>query len=328
MTGAGSSAFIGEALAGFIAKNSGVKCEAVHTTDIVSAPDTVLFEDIPTLLISFARSGNSPESAGAVQYARKKIKKLYEAVIVCNDSNRLYEMSAESKDSLVLVMPKDSNDRAFAMTSSVTCMMLAGFAVINYQKIDEIAKDILTLSQNMKGDFLKLSGIARNIAKIPFDRAVYLACGAFKGLAHEGSLKMLELTYGEVNTNFESATGFRHGPRTVIKDRTLTVHFISSDPFSAKYDIDLLKEVYGRKKKNTVIAVCAGNIEGIEADQIIAYSKDGYAFASDLYSGISGLVFFQMLAMFKSLEIGVSTDNPDTGGHVTRVVKNVPIYPY
>jgi len=67
LTGAGSSAFIGEALALFAAKSCGIRCEAVHTTDIVSAPETVLFADIPTLLISFARSGNSPVSVGAVQ---------------------------------------------------------------------------------------------------------------------------------------------------------------------------------------------------------------------------------------------------------------------
>ena len=58
LTGAGSSAFIGEALALFAAKSCGIMCEAVHTTDIVSAPNTVLFADTPTLLISFARSGN------------------------------------------------------------------------------------------------------------------------------------------------------------------------------------------------------------------------------------------------------------------------------
>ena len=328
LTGAGSSAFIGEALALFIAKSSGIKCEAVHTTDIVSAPDTVLFADIPTFLISFARSGNSPESAGAVQYARKAVKNLFEAAIVCDGSSKLAAITAENEKSLILVMPDGSNDKGFAMTSSVTCMLLAGFALLNHEKIDEIVKDISLLYESMGKNGIRLSAMAQRYAKKPFDRAVYLASGALKGLAHEGSLKMMELSYGEVNASFDSATGFRHGPKTVIKDNTLTLHFVSNDPFTAKYDMDLLAEVLREKTRNSVVAVCADNLNGIEADDVITLPSTGYGFAADLCIGISGLVFSQMLAMFKSIELGITTDNPSPGGQVNRVVKGVIVYPY
>ena len=328
LTGAGSSAFIGETLALLIAKSSLIKCEAIHTTDIVSAPDTVLFADIPTLLISFARSGNSPESSGAVQYARKKVKNLVEAAIVCDGSSKLYQITAEKKDSLILVMPEGSNDKGFAMTSSVSCMLLAGFALFNYKKIDEIVKDINKLSENIANKSLCLSEMAKKYARIPFKRAVYLGSGAFKGLVHEGSLKMMELSNGGVNASFDSAAGFRHGPKTVIKDNTLSLHFISSDPFTAKYDTDLLKEVFREKKKNSVAAVCTDSEEGLQADDIITVSSSAYGFCPDLCIGISGLVFFQMLAMYKSLELGITTDNPSPGGQVNRVVKGVTVYPY
>ena len=325
LSGAGSSAFIGEALSGFAAKSSNLKCEAIHTTDIVSAPETYLFEDIPTLLISFARSGNSPESLGAVQYAREKIKNLREVAIICDGTSRLYELSAASKNNLTLVMPDGSNDKGFAMTASFTCMLLAGFALLNCEKIDEIVKDIYQLSENLAKNSLYLSDLAQKYAKIPFDRAVYLASGAFKGLAHEGSLKMMELSGGEVNTSFDSATGFRHGPKSVIKDKTISLHFISSDPFSARYDVDLLNEVLREKKKNTVVAICPGDAAG--ADDKIKIDPSGYGFAADLCTGISGLVFFQMLAMYKSLELRITTDNPSPGGQVNRVVKGVTVYP-
>ena len=328
LTGAGSSAFIGETLAPLTAKSSGIKCEAVHTTDIVCAPDTVLFADIPTLLISFARSGNSPESAGAVQYVRKKIKTLYEAAIVCDGSSKLSVITGEDKKNFILVMPEGSNDKGFAMTSSVTCMLIAGFALLNYEKMEEIVKDISLLSDNAGKSGMDFSAAARKYAKKTFDRAVYLASGAFKGIAHEGSLKMMELSNGEVNAGFDSAAGFRHGPKTVIKNNTLSLHFISSDPFTSKYDIDLLAEIFREKNKNIVIAVCADNIKGIEADDVITLASDGYGFACDLCIGISALVFFQTLAMFKSLELGITTDNPSPGGQVNRVVKGVTIYPY
>jgi len=345
LTGAGSSAFIGEALAPFIAKSTGLKCEAIHTTDIVSAPDTILFSEIPTLLVSFARSGNSPESVGAVQYARKKIKHLYEAVIVCDGTSKLARIAEEKpgpkdaaslmhdapqgdKKNLVLVMPEGSNDRGFAMTSSVSCMLLAGFALFNHERIDEIAKDIVKLSENISASGPGLSRIAQGYAKKPFDRAIYLASGAFKGLAHEGSLKMMELSNGAVNTNFDSAAGFRHGPKSVIKDNTLTLHFISNDPFTAQYDIDLLKEVYREKGKNIVTAICPDNIKNIEVDDIITVNSGGYGIAADICIGIHSLVFYQLLALHKSLELGITTDNPSPGGQVNRVVKGVIVYPY
>jgi len=328
LTGAGSSAFIGEALAPFAAKASQIKCEAIHTTDIVSAPETVLFGDIPTLLISFARSGNSPESVGAVEYARKTVKKLYEAAIVCDGTSKLHNVTAENKDSLVLIMPEGSNDKGFAMTSSVSCMLLAGFALLNFSKIDGIVKDIDQLSKNMENAALALSQKASVCAGIAFDRAVYLSSGAFRGISHEGSLKMMELSNGEVFSCFDSSTGFRHGPKTVIKDSTLSLHFISGDPFSSKYDLDLLSELYREKKKNAVIALCGENEKGAEADDVITLPQAGYGLAAHLCLGIAGLVFFQMLAMHKSIALGITTDNPSPGGQVNRVVKGVTVYPY
>ena len=326
-TGAGSSAFIGEALAYFVAKSSGIKCESVSTTDIVSAPNTVLFADIPTLLISFARSGNSPESAGAVQYTRKIVKNLYEAAIVCDGGSKLYTITAESEKNLILVMPEGSNDKGFAMTASVTCMQLAGFALLNYEKIDEIVKDINLLAGNVGNNGLKLSEAAQKLAQKSFERAVYLGSGAYRGLAHEGSLKMMELTNGNVNASYETSTGFRHGPKTVIKDNTLSLHLISNDPFTAQYDIDLLKEIYNERNKNRTAAICGNNVKNIEADEIIVIAAGGYGFAADLCVGINSLVFFQLLAMHKSMELGITTDNPSPGGQVNRVVKGVTIYP-
>lgn len=327
LTGAGSSAFIGEALAGFIAKSAGIRCEAIHTTDIVSAPDTVLFADTPTLMVSFARSGNSPESAGTVQYARKIVKNLFEVAIVCDDSSELHRITAESKKSLILVMPEGSNDKGFAMTSSVSCMMLTGFALFNYRKIDDIAGDIARLSENVEHNSFGLSELALKCAENNFDRVVYLGSGAYKGLAHEGSLKMMELSNGTVNASFDSAAGFRHGPKTVIKDSALSLHLISSDPFTAKYDLDLLKELFHEKNQNKVIAVCGDNLINIEADEIISLVSGGYGFAADICIGINGLVFFQMFAMHKSLSLGITTDNPSPGGQVNRVVKGVTVYP-
>src|SRR3954470_17103437 len=66
LTGAGSSAFIGECLAPALAQRTQRRVEAIPTTDLVAGPQRWFQRDVPTLLVSFARSGSSPESVAAL----------------------------------------------------------------------------------------------------------------------------------------------------------------------------------------------------------------------------------------------------------------------
>jgi tagatose-6-phosphate ketose/aldose isomerase len=62
LTGAGSSAFIGDIAAPALRRHLDRRVEAVPTTDIVAGPLDYLERHTPTLMVSFGRSGNSPES--------------------------------------------------------------------------------------------------------------------------------------------------------------------------------------------------------------------------------------------------------------------------
>ena len=62
LTGAGTSAFIGDCLAPRLSAHLNRRVEAIATTELLSGPQLRLPSDGPTLLVSFARSGNSPES--------------------------------------------------------------------------------------------------------------------------------------------------------------------------------------------------------------------------------------------------------------------------
>ncbi|MCL2333018.1 MAG: SIS domain-containing protein [Actinomycetia bacterium] len=322
-TGAGSSAFIGDALAPLIAKDFGLRAESIPTTELVSAPHSFLFADVPTLLVSFARSGNSPESFGALEYARGIVTDLYEVAITCDGSARLAELTAASETSLLLVMPEGSNDRGFAMTSSVSCMMLAGYLLLAGDARAGITDDIAGLARNLNAAAWSLSEAAARCAAWNFDRIAYLGSGFLKHIAHEASLKMMELTNGTVNGTFESATGFRHGPKSMIKDTTLTVHLISPDPFTARYDIDLLREVCGQKKQNQIVAIAAADAGELAGDEVVRVAPR----TRDICAGLEMLAFCQMLALYKSLALGVATDDPSPTGEVNRVVKGVTIYP-
>ena len=327
-TGAGSSGFIGDALSALIAKNNGVRSESIHSTDIVTNPESYLFADVPTLLISFARSGNSPESVGAVKYARTVVKNLLEIAIVCDDTSDLYNLTAQADKSLILVMPEGSNDKGFAMTSSVSCMLLTGFALFNAGEIDSLTKDIALLAETLYCAGLNFTQTAREWADRDFNRIVFLGCGFLKHIAHEAALKMTELTGGTVNGSFENPAGFRHGPKSVIDDKTLTVHMISNDPFTAKYDMDLLKEIMSQKEQNMVFTIHAENAQAALCEGAVSVVPDGFQTGGDICTGLQILVFCQMLAMFKSLSLGVATDNPSPTGAVNRVVKGITVYEY
>jgi len=322
-TGAGSSGFVGQAVAGFAAQNGGVFCEAIHTTDIVSAPDACL-ADVPTLLISFARSGNSPESEGAVRYARQRIKQLYEVAIVCDGGSKLSVTTRESANSLVLVMPQGTNDKGFAMTSSVSCMTLAGFALLNADRIDEITKDIAALADIVEAQGLAMSESAKQCTTWGFERAWYMGSGPLTALVREGALKMMELTNGAVVAGHNSSTEFRHGPKTVMNPKTLTVHFISNVPFTAQYDVDLLNQLHEESDGYKVVALHDAKSPAT-SHLNIPYTTN-YGFGADICVGIHGLVFMQLLSMFTSLALGVTTDNPSPSGLVNRVVQGVTVY--
>jgi tagatose-6-phosphate ketose/aldose isomerase len=325
LTGAGSSAFAGEAAALAAGKSRGLPVESVHTTDIVSSPYSVLFPDVPTLLVSFGRSGSSPESAGAVQYARKIVKDLWELALVCDSGSKLAGITSESPKGLCLVMPEGANDKGFAMTSSFTCMTLACCAVLGIGEIETIAADIHRLGGVFDSRGKALVSAARKWAAVDYDRLIVLGSGCLRGLAREAALKSMELTGGIVNTGWDSPMGFRHGPKAVIKDKTLTVHFISSDPFTARYDLDLLAEISRQKKGNRIIAL-SGETLSVPVDGNIVIGGEQYGASGELCRGISYLVFCQLLALFKSLALGFSADNPVPSGEITRVVSGVTLY--
>src|SRR5262245_25105132 len=68
LCGAGTSAYIGQCLAPAMTRRWGARVRAIATTDIVADPQGCLSAE-PLLLVSFARSGDSPESVAALKIA-------------------------------------------------------------------------------------------------------------------------------------------------------------------------------------------------------------------------------------------------------------------
>lgn len=324
-TGAGSSAFVGQSLQMMLAEENGLRGEAIATTEIVSAPDCVLF-DVPTLLVSFSRSGESPESLAALEYAAQKVKNLYNLVVVCKQGSSLAEYASQADGTLVINMPLESSDEAFAMTSSVSCMALVTYCVFNWERRQGFLRQIEKLADSAEAEMAEMDALAQSVAQFGYKRLIYLGSGGLKGLAQEGAVKSLELTNGKVNSSFDSSMGFRHGPKTVVNNHTLTVHFVSSNPFTRQYDLDFVKELAREKSQNRQAVLVP---EGTEIPQGVEYSFT-YAIPDGAYPQISAyikcLLFLQLLSMEKSIATEIPTDSPSVGGEVNRVVQGVTIY--
>ena len=322
LCGAGSSAFIGETVAAWLRKRLLPRTigsiETVHTTDLVSDPGQYLGADIPTLMVSLARSGDSPESMACLHLADKLLSDCHHLVLTCNPEGRLAGEARGREDLLCLKMPAETNDRSFVMTSSYTTMLVSCLAVFtpNPAQLERAAEWAEKLLK--KGN----AGVA-NIAQCGFRRVAVLGAGCLLGAAREAALKCLELTAGKVMAIHDSPLGFRHGPKMIVDDSTLLVHLRSSDPHTRLYDRDLLEEL--RRE-----GASAATIE-LDPTLVGGQAPPGDSRAShmdDAWLSLVYLVFCQMLAFHKAMALGVEADAPCSTGEVNRVVSGVSIYPF
>ena len=325
LTGAGTSAFIGDIIAPWLASQTGKNISAVPTTDLVTNPMDYLNPAHPLLLVSFARSGNSPESVAAVELANQFVPECYHLPITCNEAGSLYQNALASDNAFALLMPAETHDRGFAMTSSITTMMASCLAVFAPQKINsQTFRDVADRCQTILtslGDFS--DGVFGNA---PWKRIVYLGSGGLQGAARESALKVLELTAGKLAAFYDSPTGFRHGPKSLVDNETLVVVFVSSHPYTRQYDLDLLAELRRDRQALRVVAIAAQTDDVIEAGPHILLPP-ARTFI-DMELAFCFLMYAQVFALTQSISIGNTPDTPSASGTVNRVVQGVVIHPW
>ncbi|HEY6825154.1 MAG TPA: SIS domain-containing protein [Steroidobacteraceae bacterium] len=324
LTGAGTSSFIGECLAPALARRGWSRAEAVASTDIVASPASFLVRDTPTLMVHFARSGNSPESVAALALAEQCIDRCYHLIVTCNDQGELYRRAGAMRHAHAVLLPQASNDQGFAMTSSFTGMLLAAGAALQVLPMSDARAALLSGAGTRV--LHSCEPLLTSLVQARFARVVYLGSKELKGLAREAALKMLELTDGRVIAIADSPLGFRHGPKTILNGGTLVVVFLSNDEHARRYEVDLLTELRRDAVAGRVIALAGREDGGAHADTLVL-SEDAVAL-SDLELCLPYAVFAQVLGMLYSMSLGLSPDNPNAAGTVNRVVQGVSIYPY
>lgn len=320
LTGAGSSSYIGQCLAPLLDRRLAARVDPVPTTDLVSAPHLYLDPAQPLLLVSFGRSGNSPESLAAVALAESLVKDVRHLVVTCNAEGALNTVPARRM--MALLLPEETHDTSFAMTSSFSCMLYATLLALGDARAMDARIGPIAHATARVIDEARLS--LQELALHGFDRVVYLGSGLFQGLAREAALKLGELTNGSVATCFDSPLGFRHGPKTFITDRTLVMVFVSNDPLTRRYDHDLIDELRQDGCAARIIEVAARRRQQQDPDTLFVPDMPEAADIDLLWPYVA---VAQIYAFNASRALGLSPDNPNKQGTVNRVVQGVRIHP-
>ncbi|MDR5610384.1 MULTISPECIES: SIS domain-containing protein [unclassified Arsenophonus] len=319
LCGAGSSAFVGKSIAPWLREHRHLNVYAIASTDIVPTPKQYLDKSKPTLFISYARSGNSPESLAAIKLADQLLTECHHLILTCNPQSKLTDYATNRANVYLLTMPEGSNDRSFAMTSSFSCMALATILLLGNSNLSHAQQNLATLITLCENQASNWQTIIQPIIQQGFNRMIVLGSHCFTGISEEGALKMLELTAGQVATRYDSTMGVRHGPKFFIDEETLVIILLSQEAYCRRYDLDLLNELKhdGRAKKILALSSLPDS-NAIELNTTLA----------DIWLIFPYLLFLQLIAVETSLSLGLAPDNPCPTGEVNRVVKGVHIYPY
>lgn len=329
LTGAGTSAYVGDTLLPFLKQVTDARThlfESVPTTDLVSNPYAFYQEDQPTLLISFARSGNSPESVAAVELGQALVKDFYQLTITCAPEGKLAQKAQGDPNNLVLLQPAGANDQGFAMTGSYSCMLLTCALVFDPSLIAEKEAWVQTACQ-LGQSVIEREADLQALLEGDIQRVIYLGSGPFAGLARETQLKILELTAGKIATNFDSSMGFRHGPKSFVDGQSLALVYVSNHPYTRQYDVDIINELAGDQIAKKVVAITVQGDRHFDKADSFDFDSQGQDLP-DIYLALPYVMVGQTISLLASIKVDNKPDTPSPSGTVNRVVKGVTIHQY
>lgn len=322
LTGAGSSAFIGEAAQGLIQANTKRITHAIATTDLITHPQLHFLKEIPTLLVSFARSGNSPESLAAVKLANEYCNNVFHLIITCNKEGKL--VNGDAPQAYHLILPERANDKSLAMTGSFTAMLLSAILISKVEILESLLPALNVLIKDAKELLGRYLPMIKTIADQPYERVIFLGSGPLLGVARECHLKLQELTDGKIVCKHDSFLGFRHGPRAVTNEETLIVYLFSNDEHVFRYERDLCLSI-DADVRNIPTVSCSRHIPLKNSVLTITFSETAEPVNELAFIGVT--LIGQLLGFFHSIYLGLQPDNPSVSGSISRVVQGVTIYP-
>jgi tagatose-6-phosphate ketose/aldose isomerase len=325
LTGSGSSYYAGECVAPALQKELELPVICVPGGDILTDGIRGFASCHPYLLVSLARSGDSPESCGVVDHLLASDPGCYHLLVTCNEKGKLASSYRGMERVSGLVLDDRTCDRSLVMTSSFTNLVLAARILGMLDNAEAFVEKAQNLSRMASGIILQYTQALAEIALNKVSFAVYLGSGCNRGAAREASLKMLEMSGGYVKTLAETYLGLRHGPMAAIHPGTLVVCFLSSDCRAKAYELDLIREIDRKQLGVKKVIIGEGIPEEILRPGDLAVECPRMGDLSDSDYPMIHVLVGQLLAFFHCRALGLRPDAPSASGVINRVVEQFPV---
>ncbi|MGQ9473089.1 MAG: SIS domain-containing protein, partial [Candidatus Caldatribacteriaceae bacterium] len=230
-TGCGTSYNLSLSAACIFQTITHIPSRGIPSSEIFLFPDSIFVSGQKYLLIAISRSGETSETVKALDffahnYSGKTIG------ITCEGSSALVQ-----KASFPLVFPF-AHEESVVMTQSFSTMLLGViFLALALQRKEE---DLSFLPEYIARKLPQEEPTVKSLAeKLHFEKFIFLGNGPYYGIAWEGSLKLKEMSLTPTET-FHFLE-FRHGPKSIVDEKTLIVALTSQKAFS--YEQKLLQEM-------------------------------------------------------------------------------------
>jgi tagatose-6-phosphate ketose/aldose isomerase len=327
LVGAGTSDYIGRALAPLLRRQWGCDVWAVPSTTLLTDFDDFHFPGREYLWVSFSRSGDSPEGVTLLDRALSRHRGIRHVVVTCNAKGQMAGLCAQHEDRAVALVLDDAvNDRGLAMTSSFSNMLVAGQCVCNWEEMAAFGAVVAQMAETGAQFLPAAAEVAAAVTTLGCARACFVGSGALRAVADESALKVVELSAGKVTTVAETPLGLRHGPMSSVDGQALFVAYLSSEARRRGYELDLLREI-GRKKLGRVrVAVTVQGIDDVSALADYCLSLDCASDFPDVYRPALDVMLGQLLGLFSSMRCGLKPDQPSPNGAISRVVQPIKLY--
>ncbi len=324
LTGSGSSEYAGESVRATLQEELRCNCSVIGAGTLLTETDVVR-ASMPQLMVSLARSGDSPESVAAVSLMLELEPQTRHLVFTCNRDGALARTFGSHPNVHVLVLGENTNDESLVMTSSFSNLALAA----RFLGLTE-RPDFYRMTCNQAADIAEgllqsnVDALAQ-VAAAGFTRAVFLGSGCRFGAARETALKMLEMNAGRIASVSETYLGLRHGPMSFLDKNTLVVCYLSSDRTRRNYELDLLREL-DQKQLGRGKLIVGESIPGeVLRNGDVAVECPGLDRLGDANAVFIHVIVGQLLAFFRCMQEGLRPDWPSQNNVINRVVQRFPV---
>jgi len=293
--GCGSTYYLALSAASLLQARTGVVARAFPASELLLNPQSA-YVDGKCVLIAISRSGATSETLRAV--ADFKAKRQGQVVVLTNDA----DSPIAARGDVVLAMAK-GQERSVAQTRSFASMHVAAAAIADLAGPEPSGgayKDALIAC----GDALiqDRCDVAQRLAKEErINQVFFLGAGPRYGLACEASLKLKEMSQ-TVSEPFRFLE-FRHGPISMVDDRTLVVGMVSEGAYD--HEMAVMAEARGFGARTLTIGEKGTDI----------------AFNSGIAEYARNVLYLPVLQLFAFHRAIAKGKNPDKPRHLAAVVE-------